>query len=608
MAASNGDTVLVAPGTYVENINFLGKSITVTSSGGAAVTIIDGNNNGTVVSFTNGETAQSVLNGFTIQHGAIPPSGELPNGIEINTASPTITNNIVTNNRGYGIEIDNGAPLIQNNVVSNTTTAYDPGQDYGCDYDDGSGIAVNGVPASGFAVIEGNTIQNNVAHCGGGGIRIGYRAVPHIMNNRILYNQTLGSDGGGIYMFNGTQVWIVQNLIAGNIAASEGGGICIAAVSEEDGESGPVNSFVVNNTIVGNTIDPNGDISSAELIDGSQVGFPAYVSQTGLYNNLIISADSYNAVACDPLYSYLSATPPVITGSDVYSLTGNEFGGWCTAQVGSSASLYQIISANPMFVAEDGQYFHLAPGSPALDTGDPTAPQLPATDINGSSRTETNSSGTTVDMGVYEGAALSSATGRASFTMQVSPTTLTLSNMSDYGVAAFTSVLITPRGGFFGTVSLQCTGLPTSILAKCFFSPFNLGAAGDNTPMTATLLVDAQGVTAQGRVLPRPSVTRPLGARGAWAAVFLLFVIGLEWFWCSRQLLRRSWAVTASGLLLLVAALTLSACGGGTSSSGGGGSGGGGGTPSSYSFTVVATASGNLQSTQTATVTFSISN
>jgi len=33
-AASNGDTVLVAPGKYVENINFMGKAITVTSSGG----------------------------------------------------------------------------------------------------------------------------------------------------------------------------------------------------------------------------------------------------------------------------------------------------------------------------------------------------------------------------------------------------------------------------------------------------------------------------------------------------------------------------------------------------------------------------------------------
>ena len=39
-AASNGDTVLVAPGTYRENINFMGKAITVTSSGGDRKSVV----------------------------------------------------------------------------------------------------------------------------------------------------------------------------------------------------------------------------------------------------------------------------------------------------------------------------------------------------------------------------------------------------------------------------------------------------------------------------------------------------------------------------------------------------------------------------------------
>src|SRR5438132_13793840 len=54
-AASNGDTVLVSPGIYVENINFNGKAITVTSSGGPSVTIIDGGQRGSVVTFFSGE-------------------------------------------------------------------------------------------------------------------------------------------------------------------------------------------------------------------------------------------------------------------------------------------------------------------------------------------------------------------------------------------------------------------------------------------------------------------------------------------------------------------------------------------------------------------------
>ena len=52
-AAENKDTVLVAPGTYVENIDFKEKAITVTSSEGASVTAIDGNDIGSVVIIKN---------------------------------------------------------------------------------------------------------------------------------------------------------------------------------------------------------------------------------------------------------------------------------------------------------------------------------------------------------------------------------------------------------------------------------------------------------------------------------------------------------------------------------------------------------------------------
>lgn len=608
-AASNGDTVLVAPGKYIENINYAGKDITLTSSGGAAATIIDGGGRGAVVMFANGETRQAALTGFTVQNGGLSTINNLgPDGIKIDGADPTITHNIITNNRGYGIEISTGAALIQGNTISNTTTAYDPAQDYGCDYDDGSGIAVEGVFASDFTVIEGNTIQNNVAHCGGGGIRIGYGAVPHILNNRILYNQTLGSDGGGIYMFNGTQVWIVQNLIAGNIAASMGGGVAISAASEMNGNSGPVNSYLVNNTIVGNTISPNFDIISPELIDGSQVGFPAYVSQTGLYNNLIISGDTYNAVACDPLYSYLSKTPPVIAASDVYSYTGNEFGGWCTAQAGAGTSVYQYISANPTFVTEGGEFFHLAPSSPALAAGDPAAPELPATDMDGAPRTQTGVSGSTVDMGIYEGAALNSATGTPAFTVQVSPATLTFSNTAEYGVAAMTTVTITPSGGFLGAVSLQCSGLPTAFSTTCYFSPVNLGAAGDNRALLATLIVEGPGAAAQIQAPPTtPRISRVISGRSV-PAVLLLLPVGLGWFGRRRRLPERVSAVSALAVLLLLIAVWLPACGGGSVSTGGGGGGGGGGGNPSYSFTVVATATGNAHGTQSATVTFTISN
>lgn len=58
VAAARGDTVLVAPGTYVENLDFLGKAITVRSDAdgdpathdlAVATTIVDGNQSGSTL-------------------------------------------------------------------------------------------------------------------------------------------------------------------------------------------------------------------------------------------------------------------------------------------------------------------------------------------------------------------------------------------------------------------------------------------------------------------------------------------------------------------------------------------------------------------------------
>ena len=86
-----GDTVLVYDGTYVEQINYMGKAITVRSVNGATGTIIDGNAGGTVVTLINGEGSGSVLDGFTITNGN-------NGGIYCYTSSPTITNSTITGN------------------------------------------------------------------------------------------------------------------------------------------------------------------------------------------------------------------------------------------------------------------------------------------------------------------------------------------------------------------------------------------------------------------------------------------------------------------------------------------------------------------------------
>jgi len=75
-ATTNGDTVLVEPGTYMENINYNGKNIVVGSlflitsdTSYISQTVIDGNQNGSVVTFENWEDSTAVLTGFTITNG-----------------------------------------------------------------------------------------------------------------------------------------------------------------------------------------------------------------------------------------------------------------------------------------------------------------------------------------------------------------------------------------------------------------------------------------------------------------------------------------------------------------------------------------------------------
>jgi len=75
-ASSDGDTVLVAEGTYVENINYNGKNVVVgslylTTSDTSYIssTIIDGDQAGSVVTFDSGENATAVLSGLTVING-----------------------------------------------------------------------------------------------------------------------------------------------------------------------------------------------------------------------------------------------------------------------------------------------------------------------------------------------------------------------------------------------------------------------------------------------------------------------------------------------------------------------------------------------------------
>ena len=110
--AVNGDTVLVAPGTYLENINLNGKAIRITSESGPAVTMIDGGGLDSVVRIENGEDSNTILQGFTIQNG--DGGADSGGGLHIDLASPTIIGNRIVNNTGCagtGVMVVGAAPV-----------------------------------------------------------------------------------------------------------------------------------------------------------------------------------------------------------------------------------------------------------------------------------------------------------------------------------------------------------------------------------------------------------------------------------------------------------------------------------------------------------------
>lgn len=116
-AACDGQSIDVAPGTYVESIDFLGKPITVRSTDGPEETIIDGTGaEDFVVKFVNGEGADSVLHGFTITNAPANPLGAV---LADDGSEPTIRNCVITDNDYYGVRSIGSAPRLDGCIVTN---------------------------------------------------------------------------------------------------------------------------------------------------------------------------------------------------------------------------------------------------------------------------------------------------------------------------------------------------------------------------------------------------------------------------------------------------------------------------------------------------------
>lgn len=90
-AASEGDRILVAPGTYVGQVNLSGKGIQLVSESGAEATVLDGQQSGTVI-VGIGEPKSCLVEGFTIANGHGSGSSRGAGGVDLRDSFATVRN------------------------------------------------------------------------------------------------------------------------------------------------------------------------------------------------------------------------------------------------------------------------------------------------------------------------------------------------------------------------------------------------------------------------------------------------------------------------------------------------------------------------------------
>ena len=391
-AAFPGDLVLVAPGTYVENIDFpFEKDIIVrsdvdcdpaTEDISPETTIIDGDQAGSVVTFASGETEASVLDGFTIQNGKGTVDGDFTygGGIYCSSSSPTIMNcTISANSTGYGggIYCENGSsPTITNCTISGNRT--DTGGGIYCtdsfptitnctisenfsDYGGGGIYCTDSSPT-----IANCTISENSVELIGGGILCTKYSSPIIANCTITANTVSSGGGGGIYCYQFSDPEITNCTISEN-SAGEGGGIYCYE------HSSPI---ITNCTIEENFAGYGGGIFCGSLSDplithctiirntsitgGGGIRCIKYSSPT--ITNCILWQNLYSEIwmDCSSFSSTLTVNYSDVQGGEdaVHVDPG------CTLNWGPGN-----IDLDPLFVDPVGSDYHISDASPCIDAG-----------------------------------------------------------------------------------------------------------------------------------------------------------------------------------------------------------------------------------------------
>ena len=382
-AASDGDTILVASGTYYEHLDFSSKAITLISASGANTTILDGSLTGTVVFLgTPTGKAPAVLNGFTVQNGEAEathppyPGVDYGGGVVI-LGSADLLNSTVENNNSCNVEIVAGGDVtVHGNHVLRSIFSGESGG--GC-HTNPFGISVHDGPNDNLHPIhiDGNLVEINQDD----GIELDSVFEPVFITHNLIRNNNgaflLGTMG--IRLSGAANSVIADNVVTGN----SGAGLLSQTTAS---------MTVVNNTFYANGT-ANSDDGEASEVDVASVG------TINLVNNIIVgTATDGPPLGCsNPADA--SQLPLTWDHNLIYNTTTKTGSIPCTGSPGNDN-----LFVDPQFANALTGNLHLSTGSPAIDAGNNSAPYMDSTDFDGNPRIQdaTGKGYGTVDMGAYE--------------------------------------------------------------------------------------------------------------------------------------------------------------------------------------------------------------
>lgn len=377
-AAAAGDEVRVAAGAYVQNLRIEGKAV-VLRGGFSRTWVRDPAANPTTLMGAGGDAvinliaSDATIDGFRITGGAGStdqlPYGYHGGGIYSRDGSPTISNCTIENNDirtgeppfdyffGGGIYVSNCA---QANIIGNVLRGNVAGR--------GGAIAIIGQRA----LIQGNTIENNVAvgdHGGGLFVAVVNATITRniIRGNEVGAAIGYGWGGGLIIVGAGNSAELSFNVLHDNFAAAYG-----AAEFIDEGAFADIH----HELIYRNKSKDGCEAVSAIAVDGGDgVGSEANIRHCTVVDNVCDTAIRGNGLQVE------GRSIARVTNSIFWNNGGDDFATDATSTLSISYTCSQEradgvgnISADPRFLDPGAADYRLAAGSPCLNAADPASP------------------------------------------------------------------------------------------------------------------------------------------------------------------------------------------------------------------------------------------